>query len=74
MGQSAAVIGDHGLMFGGVKQNNETSGIPTSLRPDSLIIANKKSTAGPMSTQADSRVMSPTTKSPGLNKSLTMKK
>ena len=69
---STPVIGDHGLMFGGGKQQNESSGIPASLRPASLMIANKRSTAGPMSTQTDSKLMSPTTQ--GLNKSLTMKK
>jgi hypothetical protein len=60
---SQPVIGDHKVMAASTK--NETSAMPSSLRPSSLHIANKKSTNGPMSTAVTNESID---KSPNNNK------
>jgi len=67
---SQPVIGDHGVMFGG---GTNMTGIPSSLRPTSLIIDSKKSNviSGAMSTAAETRV--PSVKTP-LSKSMNARK
>ena len=66
-GMSQPVIGDHKVMAASTK--NETSAIPSSLRPSSLHVANKKSTNGPMSTAVTNESIDKSPKTRAMSKS-----
>jgi len=69
---SQPVIGDHGVMFGA---GTNMTGIPSSLRPTSLMIEQKKSNLGSgptMTTAAETRGVS--VKTPMLSKSMNARK